>query len=54
MCVSICLASPGKASALALKSEDSMNKEKHSLHNFAVIQSEELLKEIPPYLNRDF
>ena len=50
-----CLASPGKASALALESEDSMNKEKDSLRNFAVLQSGmELLKEIPPYLNRDF
>ena len=31
----------GKVSALALKSEDTcrMNKEKHSLHNFAVLQS---------------
>ena len=26
-------------SALALKNEDSMNKEKHSLRNFAVLQS---------------
>ena len=34
-----CLASPGKVSALALKNEDSMNKEKHSLRNFAVLQS---------------
>ena len=34
-----CLASPGKASALALESEDSMNKEKHSLRNFAVLHS---------------
>ena len=33
------LASPGKVSALALKNEDSMNKEKHSLHNFAALQS---------------
>ena len=34
-----CLAPRGKLSALALKSEDSMNKEKHSLYNFAVLQS---------------
>ena len=37
-----CLASPGKVSALALKKnppEDSVNKEKHSLRNFAVLQS---------------
>ena len=34
-----CMASPGKVSALALKNEDSMNKEKHSLCNFAVLQS---------------
>ena len=34
-----CLAPPGKVSALALKNEDSMNKEKHSLRNFAVLQS---------------
>ena len=34
-----CLASPGKVSALALKNKDSMNKEKHSLCNFAVLQS---------------
>ena len=33
-----CLASPGKVSALALKNEDSMNKEKHSLCNSAVLQ----------------
>ena len=32
-----CLASPGKVSALALKNEDSMNKEKHSLCYFAVL-----------------
>ena len=34
-----------------------MNKDKHSLRNFAVLQSWEaskLLKEIPPYLNSDF
>ena len=37
--VSNCLAPPGKVSALAVKNEDSMNKEKHSLHNFAVLQS---------------
>ena len=30
-----CLAHPGKVSALALKNEDSTNKEKHSLRNFA-------------------
>ena len=35
-----CLTSPGKASALALKSEDSMKIEKHSLRNFAMLQSE--------------
>ena len=35
-----CLASPGKVSAFALKYEDSMDKEKHSLRNFAVSQSE--------------
>ena len=34
-----CLAPPGKVSALALKYEDSMNKEKQLLHNFAVLQS---------------
>ena len=35
-----CLASPGKVSALALyKSEASMNKEKHSLRNFAALES---------------
>ena len=34
-----CLAPPGKVSALALKNEDSMNKEKDSLRNFAVLQS---------------
>ena len=34
-----CLASPGNRSALALKYEDSMNKEQHSLCNFAVLQS---------------
>ena len=33
-----CLASP-EVSALALKNEDTMNKEKHSLRNFAVLQS---------------
>ena len=52
-----CFASPGKVSALALKNEDSMHKEKHSLRNFAVLlcyNPGELLKEIPPYLNRDF
>ena len=36
-----CLASPGKVSALALKNEDSMNKEKHSLRYFVVLQSGE-------------
>ena len=36
-----CLASPGIVSALALKTEDSMNKEKHSLRNSAVLQSGE-------------
>ena len=36
-----CLASPIKVSALALKNEDSMNKEKHSLRNSAVLQSGE-------------
>ena len=34
-----CLASPGNVSALALKNEDSMNKEKHSLRNIAALQS---------------
>ena len=34
-----CLAPLVKVSALALKNEDSMNKEKHSLHNFPVLQS---------------
>ena len=34
-----CLAPPGKVSALALKNEESMNKEKHSLRNFAALQS---------------
>ena len=34
-----CLASPGKVLALALQSEASMNKEKHSLRNFAALQS---------------
>ena len=34
-----CLASPGNWSALALKDKDSMNKEKHSLRTFAVLQS---------------
>ena len=34
-----CLASPGKVSALALKSGASMNKEKHSLRNFAALQT---------------
>ena len=34
-----CLAPPGKISALALKNKASMNKEKHSLCNFAVLQS---------------
>ena len=32
-----CLASLGKVSALALKNEDSMNKEKHSLRNSTVL-----------------
>ena len=36
--ISHCLASPVKVSALALKNEDSMNKEKHSLRNFAVLE----------------
>ena len=52
-----CLAPPGKVkSALALKNEDSVNKEKHSLRNFVVLQSMQgkLLKQIPPDLNRDF
>ena len=52
------LASPGKdLFALALKIENSMNKEmaKHSLLNFAVLQSGgAILKEISPYPNRDF
>ena len=34
-----CLALPGKVSALALKNDDNMNKEKHSLRNFAALQS---------------
>ena len=34
-----CLAPPGKVSALALKNEDSMNKEKHWLRNFTALQS---------------
>ena len=34
-----CLAPSGKVSVLALKNEDSMNKEKHSLRSFAVFQS---------------
>ena len=34
-----CLASPGKVSALALLSEASVNSEKHSLRNFAALQS---------------
>ena len=34
-----CLAPSGKVSALALDNEDSMNKEKHSLRNCAVLQS---------------
>ena len=36
-----CLASPVKVCALALKNEDSMNEEKHSLRNSAVLQSRE-------------
>ena len=32
--------SPGKVSALGLKNEDSLNKEKHSLRNFAALQSQ--------------
>ena len=46
MCVCVCVceivhcvASPGKGSALALKNEDIMNEEKHSLRNSAVLQS---------------
>ena len=35
-----CLAPPGKVSALGLKNEDSLNKEKHSLRNFAALQSQ--------------
>ena len=35
-----CLAPPGKGSAFALKNEDSMNKEKHSLRNIAALQSQ--------------
>ena len=34
-----CLASPGRVSALALQSEASVNKEKHSLCNFVALQS---------------
>ena len=37
--ISIVWLPPGKVSALALKNEDSLNKEKHSLRNFAVLQS---------------
>ena len=33
------MASPGKVFALALSSKASMNKEKHSLRNFAALQS---------------
>ena len=36
-----CLASPGEVSALALWNEASVNKEKHSLRNFAALQSGE-------------
>ena len=36
-------------SALALKNEDSMNKEKHSLRNSPVLQSGEGTLEIPIY-----
>ena len=36
-----CLASPGKVSPLALKNEDSINKEKHSSRNWAVLHSGE-------------
>ena len=36
-----CLAPPGKMSAIDLKNDDSMNKEKHSLRNSAVLQSGE-------------
>ena len=49
-----CLASPGKVSALALYSGASMNKEKHSLRNLQHYTLGELVKEIPPYLKRDF
>ena len=34
-----CLAPAGKVSALELKNEDNMNKEKHLLRNSAVLQS---------------
>ena len=41
--------------ALALKNEDSMIKEKHSLRNFAVLSfGGSYSKKFPPYLNSDF
>ena len=50
-----CLAPPGKLSALALKNEDSMNKEKHSLRNFVVLQSRgSYSKKFLPTSNCDF
>ena len=56
--IAIVLASPGKVTKVSaqdcFENEDSTNKEKHPLRKFAVLQSEKLLKEIPPYLNRDF
>ena len=48
-----CLASLGKVSALALKNEDSMNKEKHSLRYSAVLQSGGGTQRNSSYLNRD-
>ena len=44
--------SPGKVSALVLKNEDRMNKEKLSL--LQCYNPGKALKENPPYLNRDF
>ena len=42
-----------KCQLLLWENEDSMNKGKHSLRNFAVLQSGEATQKIPPYLNRD-
>ena len=49
-----CLVSPGIVSALALKNEDSINKEKHSLRNSPVLQSGEATQRNSSYLNSDF